>query len=252
MRFAIIVRVAMLLMLLAHLWSNAYASEYEFLMLPIDQLNDVDCQSYSLALALALADSEDKYAPLGSVYELALLEEYIWRDVETKKKKTVGSTWNQRKAVLMTVTAGEYSQQDLIRNTFSEVIDHIRRNLEVVELTDTNEILRLDRPIQTTMLSVKRIGPDLYGNGHIITILGIAPDNASYQYVNPPLLVVNSYVTGGTCRPVWSADADKRRHRYGQVDGYTGWIYDYEPNVAPDGKYYFAYICKEGTCSDFR
>jgi hypothetical protein len=168
------------------------ASAVDVFLNPQPQAYNNTCQSYGLALALAMA-GDGAYA-VQNTGELRAAEEYLRGLIETIAK--------QKSLTPLHHTVWEDAVAAATNSRYSLVIEEIASvdafNSRVAALTGngavevTGSLLAAIMTRQAVLTSVKSVDSNRYGSGHIVTLFGVGggPPNSSQR----PLAMLNSAV----------------------------------------------------------
>jgi hypothetical protein len=213
-------------------FSNALAFDYKMLVAPIAQSSDSSCQSYALALGLAMLEPDDRRSyyewRVDEKHDLRLHETTVRNKIERQMMLDLGrpitrhddSTRPEWNTVIRALTFGQYKlgQKEFV--SFEDAIDFLKSRVKFHSKTRPSEWFPITTPMTMYFTSFSRIGKP-YKQGHIVSILGVDDSNKSFG--RPPwLFLVNSAakVDDNEC----VADRDERQKYMGKA----GWTDDYE------------------------
>lgn len=202
------------------------ANVTEIIETPIPQATSQTCQSYSAAVLLAFEN--DPQFPISTLEQLRDAEVGIRQDIEDSAQ---GAAIAHKDIIagFEKYTNGVYTLKEI---TFDDVVaagDYIGNS--------TGITTKLPFPIATSaiqipvMVSVTRIGPNTYKDGHVVTIFGIdGPPNSSREF-----LILNSAVKmGEDVKSYCDPDEPASQTTYSAL---TSWTNDIEFKQFADGKF---------------
>lgn len=215
-RFARVAASAFVLSL-AHSQS-AQSVDYKVLVKPPPQMNARSCQSYSLAVALALADASGRY-PIKSSDDLQVLERTIRMAIELTMKLAgrTESTRDDWKRVIEQLSFGDFTVTGKQFAVYEDLVDFLDSQLAIKTKVGLPSLLTLTSPTTVYLASFTQLNGSQYRLGHIVSIFGQEHLRGNVGQ-RLPLLLINSAAKEEICAfPPFP-------QRY---FGYSGWTSDY-------------------------
>jgi hypothetical protein len=212
-------RAALLLAGSIACYSSAYAFQYDVLINPPPQMNARSCQSYSLAVALALRDQTRRFK-VDTVSDLRELESEIRLRVQREMaahRRTDSTREDWRKAI-EALTFGDFTVEGKDFPSYEDLSLFLAAHLTIHGKSPLLERIALDVPTTVYLGSFRTVNGLEYRSGHIISILGQELANRRESSLDS-LLIINSADRAALCtfpqRPV-------------KYFGLAGWTNDYQ------------------------
>ncbi len=203
------------------------AIDYNLLVSPPAQGDSEICQSYSLAIALSLANNGTKY-PIRNFDDLSELSSRLRFLVKKEKGDRTLSDRDDWKAAIEKATGGEYTLACEMFSSYEPFAQFLAS--KVARTLDSNPIkfteTTVSSPSRIYLASFNRINDSTYKAGHVVSILGQervpGQENSTVPIPSPlALLVINSADKVGIC-------SDMEPHYRTRYVGYTWWTKSYD------------------------
>lgn len=210
---------------------DALGFNYGLVLAPPVQVNNSTCQSYVLAMALAMHEPAGQPATyqwrMENESELRVHEANIRSEVVKAMKERLGDQYSPQsssiredwRVALKQITVGQYTVKDQYFLSLDDMLDFVSSRVPVRSKNQVASVVTLSTPFTLYFTSVSEIEGKPYSSGHIVSIIGIEADAKR----NPRnLLIINSAAKGddNECLP------DEPVNNSGYF-GKAGWVDEY-------------------------